>query len=174
MGMRNLLPPAPRSPPHPAGIMTPMPRLRISWRPLLLVPFLGLCLLATGAASAQTETLPQRFNQILAGHGIVGGAIAVVRAGQPPAEFFYGEARRSTHQPIDADTTYNWASITKTMTAIAILQLRDRGRLSLDDPAVRYIPELRQIHDAFGPIDRVTIRTLPPTAPASAIPHGPG
>jgi CubicO group peptidase (beta-lactamase class C family) len=39
-------------------------------------------------------------------------------------------------QPVDADTAYNWASITKTMTAIAILQLRDRGLLSLDDPAV--------------------------------------
>jgi CubicO group peptidase (beta-lactamase class C family) len=57
-------------------------------------------------------------------------------------------------------TAYNWASITKTMTAIAILQLRDRGKLSLDDPAVRYIPELRQVHDQFGSIDSITIRQL--------------
>jgi len=71
-----------------------------------------------------------------------------------------GEARRDTHRPIDDATAYNWASITKTMTAIAILQLRDHGKLSLDDPAVRYVPELRQVHDAFGSIDAVTIRQL--------------
>ena len=61
---------------------------------------------------------------------------------------------------IDAETAYNWASITKTITAIAILQLRDRGLLSLDDPAVRYVPELRQVHNAYGPIDAITIRHL--------------
>ena len=61
---------------------------------------------------------------------------------------------------MDAETAYNWASITKTLTAIAILQLRDRGQLSLDDPAVRYVPELRQVHDAFGPVDDITIRHL--------------
>ena len=75
-------------------------------------------------------------------------------------QFFFGEARQGLHQPIDADTAYNWASITKTMTAIAILQLRDRGMLSLDDPAVRYVPELRQVHDEYGPIDDLTIREL--------------
>jgi CubicO group peptidase (beta-lactamase class C family) len=46
------------------------------------------------------------------------------------------------------------------LTAIAILQLRDRGKLSLDDSAVRYVPELRQVHDEFGSIDAITIRDL--------------
>jgi CubicO group peptidase (beta-lactamase class C family) len=87
-----------------------------------------------------------------------------VHGNDKPIEFFHGEARLSTnhdtHQPIDAATAYNWASITKTLTAIAILQLRDRGLLSLDDPAVRYVPELRQVHDAYGSIDDITIRQL--------------
>ena len=73
---------------------------------------------------------------------------------------FFGKARKDTQQPVDGETSYNWASITKTMTAIAILQLRDRGKLSLDDTAVRYVPELRQVHDDFGPIDAITIREL--------------
>jgi CubicO group peptidase (beta-lactamase class C family) len=75
-------------------------------------------------------------------------------------ECFFGEARQDGHGRIDAETSYNWASITKTMTAIAILQLRDRGQLSLDDPAVRYVPELRQVHDAYGSIDEITVRHL--------------
>jgi CubicO group peptidase (beta-lactamase class C family) len=61
---------------------------------------------------------------------------------------------------VDADTAYNWASITKTMTAIAILQLRDHGKLSLDDAVVRYVPELRQVHDEYGSVDDITIRHL--------------
>ena len=45
-------------------------------------------------------------------------------------------------------TIYHWGSITKTLTAIAILQLRDRGRLSLDDHITRYLPELRRVQAA--------------------------
>jgi CubicO group peptidase (beta-lactamase class C family) len=92
--------------------------------------------------------------------GIVGGGIAIVHAQEPATEFSFGEASHETHRRIDTETAYNWASITKTFTAIAILQLRDRGRLSLDDSAVRYVPELRQVHDAFGPIEAITIRDL--------------
>jgi CubicO group peptidase (beta-lactamase class C family) len=109
---------------------------------------------------AQLETLHQRFDAVLAQHGIVGGGIAVVHGQEPATEFFFGAMRSGAHQPVDAETSYNWASITKTMTAIAILQLRDRGKLSLDDPVVRYVPEVRQVHDSFGDIEAITIRDL--------------
>jgi CubicO group peptidase (beta-lactamase class C family) len=101
-----------------------------------------------------------RFESILKQHGVVGGSFALVRGQGPANTIVFGEAARNTHQPVDDATTYNWASITKTMTAIAILQLRDRGKLSLDDPAVRYVPELRQVHDEFGSVDVITIRQL--------------
>jgi CubicO group peptidase (beta-lactamase class C family) len=39
------------------------------------------------------------------------------------------------------DTQYRVGSITKTMTAVAVLQLRDEGLLSLDDPIGRFVPE---------------------------------
>ncbi len=61
---------------------------------------------------------------------------------------------------VDEDTIYHWASITKTFTGIAIMQLRDRGLLSLDDPAVKYVPELREVHNPYGDISQVTIRHL--------------
>jgi CubicO group peptidase (beta-lactamase class C family) len=109
---------------------------------------------------AQGEMFHQRFDAVLAQHGIVGGGISIVHGQGPATEFFFGEMRNGTHQRIDGETSYNWASITKTMTAIAILQLRDRGNLSLDDPAVRYLPELRQVHDEFGQVDAITIREL--------------
>jgi CubicO group peptidase (beta-lactamase class C family) len=112
------------------------------------------------ALRGQRDDLRNRFHAALTQHGVVGGGLAVVHAQAPAAEFWFGEASRDSHRPIDADTAYNWASITKTMTAIAILQLRDRGKLSLDDPAVHYVPELRQVHDEFGSIEAITIRQL--------------
>ena len=115
---------------------------------------------APGVAGAQMEEFHARFDAALKQHGVVGGGFAFVHGEGPATEYFYGEARNDTHRRVDAETAYNWASITKTMTAIAILQLRDRGRLSLDDAAVRYVPELRQVHDEFGSVDEITIRHL--------------
>jgi CubicO group peptidase (beta-lactamase class C family) len=124
------------------------------------LPIVCAALLACFASASSIEPFTQRFNEVLSQHGVVGGGFAIVHQQEAPTQSFFGEARKGTHQAVDAATTYNWASITKTMTAIAILQLRDRGKLSLDDPAVRYVPELRQVHDDFGTVEAVTIRQL--------------
>ena len=42
----------------------------------------------------------------------------------------------------DERTLYRVASITKTFTATAVIQLRDEGRFRLDDPVVRFLPEI--------------------------------
>jgi CubicO group peptidase (beta-lactamase class C family) len=120
---------------------------------------LGAIFFAT-AVDAQIDAFQPRFESVLTRHGIVGGGFAFVHGPAQATQFFFGHARTETGQRVDAETAYNWASITKTLTAIAILQLRDRGLLSLDDPAVRYVPELRQVHSAYGPIDSITIRHL--------------
>jgi CubicO group peptidase (beta-lactamase class C family) len=112
------------------------------------------------ASQPAIDDFHSRFNAELSRHGVVGGGFAMVHDGAPAEAFYWGEANATTHQRVDGETSYNWASITKTFTAIAILQLRDRGRLSLDDAAVRYVPELREAHDAYGPIDAITIRQL--------------
>lgn len=127
---------------------------------LFLFQLNSACTQETAASRSPIDELHRRFDAELIAHGVVGGGFTLVRQGKPAEAFFAGEANRETHERVDAATTYNWASITKTMTAIAILQLRDRGKLSLDDPAVKYVPELRQVHDGFGSIDAVTIREL--------------
>jgi D-alanyl-D-alanine carboxypeptidase len=60
----------------------------------------------------------------------------------------------------DQRTLYRIASISKTITATAVLQLRDEGRLRLDDPAVRVLPELEAVQDPHGPIEDLTLRRL--------------
>jgi CubicO group peptidase (beta-lactamase class C family) len=125
----------------------------------LLVPLFAAALFSI-TVHAQIESFHARFDGELTQHGVVGGGFAFVHGPQAATQFFNGEASRETQKAIDAETAYNWASITKTFTAIAILQLRDRGLLSLDDPVVRYVPELREVHDAYGPIEAITIRHL--------------
>ena len=112
------------------------------------------------SSNPELDSFRPKFESVLKQHGIGGGGFALVRGQGQAQTIVFGEARRETHQRVDDATTYNWASITKTMTAIAILQLRDRGKLSLDDPAIRYVPELGQAHDEFGSIGKITIRHL--------------
>ena len=92
--------------------------------------------------------------------GIAGSSFYFVRDGRTVAADHLGEQDADAHVPVDAATIYHWASITKTMTGIAIMQLRDRGLLSLDDPVVRYVPELAQVHNRFGDTAAITLRQL--------------
>jgi CubicO group peptidase (beta-lactamase class C family) len=66
----------------------------------------------------------------------------------------------ATGRRADADTLYRIASNTKVFTAIAVMQLRDEGRLRLDDPLVAHLPEFAAVTNPFGPIEDVTIRRL--------------
>jgi CubicO group peptidase (beta-lactamase class C family) len=100
------------------------------------------------------------FRSKLEHYGVAGGSVLVITDGHVSAREYVGDANRELHQRVDAETTFHWASITKTFTGIAILQLRDRGLLKLNDPVVKYVPELRAVHDPYGPIDAITIREL--------------
>src|SRR5206468_6407111 len=82
------------------------------------------------------------FDDYVAHDSIVGASVLIVRDGKVVAWHEVGWANRAAGWRTDTNTIYHWASITKTLTAIAILQLRDRGRLSLDDPITRWVPEL--------------------------------
>ena len=60
----------------------------------------------------------------------------------------------------DLDTVFRIASMTKSFTALAILKLRDEGKLSLDDPVRKWIPELAGMPKATKDSPEITIRHL--------------
>ncbi len=62
--------------------------------------------------------------------------------------------------PVDAGTVFRIASMTKNFTAMSILRLRDEGKLSLDDPAERYVPEMKALACPTSDSPRITIRHL--------------
>lgn len=100
------------------------------------------------------------YEEKLKQHGIVGSSFYFLHNNNVIAKEFYGLQNKEKNVAVDENTIYHWASITKTFTAIAIMQLRDRGLLKLDDPIVKYLPELREVHNPFGDMSEITLRHL--------------
>ena len=100
------------------------------------------------------------FKERAASIGVVGASLRVVGGSGALRHVSFGLKDREAKTPVDEATIYHWASITKTLTGIAILQLRDRGKLSLDDPIVKHVPELAAVHNPFGPMSAITLRQL--------------
>ena len=110
------------------------------------------------------EDLAPRFEQTVAAfvkeHRLPGAAAGVVHGDELVWSGGYGFADVGSGRAPDARTLHRIASITKTFTGTAIMQLRDEGKLHLDDPAVSYLSELRDAASPFGLIETVTIRRL--------------
>lgn len=129
-----------------------------------------LVVLLMSSTVVQTQT-PRNFAQVrrefktfyeqgMRKNGIVGSSFMLIQDGQVIAQEFFGLANQEKQQPVDENTIYHWASITKTFTGIAIMQLRDRGLLKLDDPIIKYLPELKAVHNPFGQMSDITIKHL--------------
>jgi len=116
--------------------------------------------LAAQGAPPGWPALTRTFDAYVQSDHIVGASLAWVDAGRIVARHHVGMADLAAGRVVDDSTLWHWASITKTLTAVSVLQLRDRGLLSLNDSVTRWVPELRQVHDPYGSIDAVTLRML--------------
>ena len=72
----------------------------------------------------------------------------------------YGVRDLTARAPVDPDTLFRIASMTKAFTATAVLELRDAGRLSLDAPVEGVLPEMRGIIYPTRDAPRITLRDL--------------
>jgi len=71
-----------------------------------------------------------------------------------------GTTNKETGEPVSEHSLFRIASMSKSFTAMAILKLRDEGKLSLSDPVFRYIPELEQLTYLTADASPVTIYNL--------------
>lgn len=128
---------------------------------LLRPTFLGLAmatLVATDAAAQTTRPLAIRLDS-LAGSAVqarraVGTVAVVVKGSDTLLLKGYGKANVEWDVPMPVDAMFEIGSTTKQFTAAAILQLRDAGKLSLDDEITKWLPDF----DTRG--HRVTVRRL--------------
>lgn len=90
----------------------------------------------------------------------VGGALVLVGEEGTVAEHYHGFADRAAGTRAGPHTIWHWGSITKTLTAVGVMQLAERDKLRLDQPIVELVPEVARIHNPFGPMSDVTVRQL--------------
>jgi CubicO group peptidase (beta-lactamase class C family) len=106
---------------------------------ILFVCFLfGLSPAQTGKSTAQK--LDDYFTN-LAKEGEINGSVLVAEGGKALYEKSFGYADVEAKKLNTRDTEFQLASITKTFTAVAVLQLKEKGKLSLDDKFVKYFPD---------------------------------
>lgn len=114
--------------------------------------------LGTAAAQPNRDALVKKLDS-LAGSGVVekraaGIAAAVVRGNDTLLLKGYGKADVEWNVSMPADAMFEIGSITKQFTAVALLQLRDEGKLSLDDDITKWLPDF----DTRG--NKLTLRRL--------------
>jgi serine-type D-Ala-D-Ala carboxypeptidase/endopeptidase len=126
---------------------------------------IALALVAAAPASAATveemipaiDTIMGDYQQTAPQPGMVYG---IVKDGRLVHVRGFGVRDPATGAPVTADSLFRIASMSKAFTAMAILKLRDEGKLRLDDLAERHVPEMRGWRYPTADSPRITVRDL--------------
>ncbi len=90
-------------------------------------------------------------------HEIAGAVTLVISRDQIVHFETHGFADLATQRPMTADTMFNIMSMTKPMTATAVLMLQDEGKLNLADPVANYLPEFASLKTPSGQPANLTL-----------------
>lgn len=138
------------------------------------IAFLTLLISAAGPAHAQPKAADIAKNEEVASslrlleawiesqiayRGLPGVSIAIVHDQDVIYAKGFGHADVEKKTPTTPGTVYRIASISKLFTAVAILQLRDQGKLNLDDPVAKHLTWFK-LKDAPADSPPITIRHL--------------
>lgn len=106
--------------------------------------FLALLLAATGFAATPPHLKPEEVLAPFVQRDELAGAVALVADREKVLSVTaVGFADIASKKPMAEDSVFWIASQTKAMTAVAVLMLVDEGKLSLDDPVEKYLPEFK-------------------------------
>ncbi|HOA71513.1 MAG: serine hydrolase domain-containing protein [Bacillota bacterium] len=98
------------------------------------------------------------IEQMMEKHHIVGAAVAVADRQRVIYAKGFGVRDLETRDLVTPETIFGCASVSKSFTAMAIMQLAGQGMLSVDDPVIRHLPEFRLA--GMEDMSAVTIRHL--------------
>ena len=105
-------------------------------------------------------TIDSMYKAYAITHHVPGLVYGIVADGRLIHTGSFGYANIAQKIPATAQSVYRIASMTKSFTAMAILSLRDAGKLDLDDAVSKYIPEMEQVHPLTDDSPPITIRHL--------------
>jgi CubicO group peptidase (beta-lactamase class C family) len=133
---------------------------------LASIAFASLIPALTQAASAPTELTGEARSRIdgaidraISEKRIVGAVVLVSEDGKLIYQRAAGFADRESKRPMQIDTVFRLASVSKPIVSAAALALVDQGKLSLDDAVTKWLPDFRP-KLASGAVPTITVRQL--------------
>ena len=103
---------------------------------------------------------PYSLQQLMERFGVPGMSLAVIKGGQIDIAKAYGRADVTAGSPVTTETTFQAASISKPVTAFAVMRLVEAGKLSLDEDINRYLKSWKVPDSEFTRVRPVTLRAL--------------
>jgi CubicO group peptidase (beta-lactamase class C family) len=107
--------------------------------------------------SAKIAELQALVNETASATGAVGAQVSVILGGER-ADFVYGDANVELNIPMTVDTLVQVGSVTKVANAALIMTLVEEGKLALDTPVIKYLPDL-ELGDKHAR-ETITLRQL--------------
>jgi CubicO group peptidase (beta-lactamase class C family) len=128
---------------------------------------LSICLVTTISMAASTHAEPaalspigERVRSFVDQKEIAGAVVLVATRDGVKRVDAVGQADVEKNVPMRDDTIFWIASMTKPITASAIMMLQDEGKLSVEDPVSKYVPELGGLKTKDGKAGNLTLRHL--------------
>jgi CubicO group peptidase (beta-lactamase class C family) len=130
----------------------------------LFAVFLTLLFLPLSIGVAQTtsslDSIPARMHNVIVANEVPGAVTVVATRDSVLRMDAQGWADPEHKSFMRVDSIFWIASMSKPITATAVLMLMEEGKLSLDDPISEYIPELGGLKTADGKTQRITLHHL--------------
>ena len=122
--------------------------------------FAALVLVAVPAHAADYSIADRVFDEYRLDAHVPGLVYGIVADGRLVHAGTFGVQDTASGRPVTADSLFRVASMTKALTALTVLKLRDDGRLRLDAPASEYVPEMRNWDYPTGDSPQIRVRDL--------------
>ena len=124
--------------------------------------------LTGGISQASLRHFDDYINADIAKGVIPGGVLLVVRDGKTVYQKSYGVRDPATRAPMTDDTIFRIYSMTKPITSAAVMALVEEGKVALQDPVAKYLPEFKDVKvgvEKKAANGRVTLDLVAPGAP---------
>jgi CubicO group peptidase (beta-lactamase class C family) len=121
--------------------------------------FFAFILTTEVQASTLKQNVDSAIKKAIDEHRIVGTVILVEKNGKEVYRGIFGWNDRENHIPMTDNTAFRLASMTKPIVTVAALRLIDQGKLKLDDPVTKFIPDFKP-KTPDGQTPTITIRNL--------------
>jgi CubicO group peptidase (beta-lactamase class C family) len=112
------------------------------------------------ATEGKFAKVGERMRQFIAEKEITGAVTLVATRDRIVHLQAVGLADIAKNRPMRTDTIFWIASMTKPITATAVMMMQEEGKLSVEDPVGKYLPELANLKTADGKAAKVTLRHL--------------